>query len=152
NRLVPKRDPNSPKIEDKEMERATKPFMVEGAQMAMEQLKVEISANDERLEMQMRDYRVKTWSANGQAASYEAKTEGDHDLDAWVLAMLGAELNYGLFFDPNAQDRLVEIGFVAGFGTGGGLEAKIEAARANLKANGAPSRTTPKKKDAEWNI
>lgn len=152
NRLVPKRNPNSPKIEDKELERNTKPFMVEGCQIALENSYVEFSADDERLEMQMRDYRVKTWSANGQAASYEAKTEGDHDLDAWVLAMLGIELNYGLFFDPNAQNHLVELCFASGFGVEGGLEAKIEAARANLCAKGIPSRTGPKKTEDEWKV
>lgn len=150
NRLVPKRDPNSPYIDDKELERETKPFMVEGAQIAMEQLKVEISAEDERLEMQMRDYRVKNWSANGQASSYEAKTEGDHDLDAWILSMLGIELNYGLFFDPNAHNRLAQLAYVSSFG--GGVEAKIDAARQRMNSQGVPSRVTKPMKADEWNI
>jgi hypothetical protein len=143
NALVPKRDPDSPFLSDKELERTTKPFMVEGAVMAMEQLKVDIAADDERLEMQMRDYRVKTWSANGQAASYEAKNEGDHDLDAWILAMLGIELNYGLFFDPTAHIRLARLSYVPTFGAA--PQEKIEAARVAAAQRGIGSRSDPQK-------
>jgi hypothetical protein len=149
NALVPKRDPNSPYLADSELERQTKPFMVEGCQIAMEQLKVVFSSEDERLEAQMRDFRVKTYSANGQAQSYEAKTEGDHDLDAWILSMLGIELAWGLFFDAAAHHRLAQLATVSSFGTG--LAGKIAAARARMMQTATPSRVSEPDKEDEWN-
>lgn len=150
NRLVPKRDPNSAYIEDKELKRQTKPFMIEGCQIAMEQSHVEISNEDKRLEAQMRDYRVKTYSANGQAQSYEAKTEGDHDFDAWTLSMLGIELNFGLFFDAKAHQALASVSHLSSFGKG--LDDKIAAVRARMVHTSIPNRVQQPNKQEDMEV
>jgi hypothetical protein len=121
NKLVPNREAGEKKIkgeEDDEIKRRTKPFMVEGAVMAFEQELVELSSDDDKLlDAQMRGYRVKTWSSHGFPASYETDAEsGDHDLDAFMLAMLGIEIEYGLFQTKEAVRRLAQIVHVAGWG------------------------------------
>ena len=122
NKLVPNRTIGETKYkdQDEEIERRTKPFMVEGAVMAFEQEMVEISSEDDKvLEEQIRGYRVKTWSSHGVPASYETDAEsGDHDLDAWMLAMLGVEIEYGLFRTQAAVRRLAQIVHVSGWGLG----------------------------------
>ena len=122
NKLVPNRTIGETKYkdQDEEIERRTKPFMVEGAVMAFEQEMVEISSEDDKvLEAQIRGYRVKTWSSHGVPASYETDAEsGDHDLDAWMLAMLGVEIEYGLFRTQAAVRRLAQIVHVSGWGLG----------------------------------
>jgi len=75
----------------------------------------------------MRGYRVKTWSAHGMPASYETDAEtGDHDHDAWVLAMLGIEINYGLYQTVEAVRRLAQIFHVASWGSGPGMAAPAD--------------------------
>jgi len=41
---------------------------------------------------------------------------GDHDLDAFMLSMLGIELNYGLWHTKETVRRLVQIAHVSGWG------------------------------------
>lgn len=122
NKLVPNREIGERKLktDEDEIKRRTKPFMVEGTVMAFEQELVELSSDDDKLlETQMRGYRVKTWSAHGVPASYETDAEsGDHDLDAFMLAMLGIEIEYGLFRTKEAVRRLAQIVHVAGWGLG----------------------------------
>lgn len=123
NKLVPNREVGEKKTkEDKkkdEESRRTKPFMVEGCVMAMEQEVVDLSKDDDALLIeQMRGYRVKTWSSHGFPASYETDADsGDHDLDAFMLAMLGIEINYGLYRSSETVRRLAQIAHVAGWGT-----------------------------------
>lgn len=126
NKLVPNREPGekkkkSDKDEDEE-KRRTKPFMVEGAVMAFEQEIVELSQEDDKLLVeQMRGYRAKTWSSHGMPASYETDADsGDHDLDAFMLAMLGIEIQYGLYRTVEAVRRLAQVAHVASWGLGGG--------------------------------
>jgi hypothetical protein len=105
---------------DDEEKRRTKPFMVEGAVMALEQGLVELSQEDDKILIdQMRGYRVKTWSAHGMPASYETDSDtGDHDHDAWVLAMLGIEINYGLYQTTESIRRVSQILHVSSWGSG----------------------------------
>jgi hypothetical protein len=121
NRIVPHRDPDSkykPDPKEEELERRTKPFLVEGAVMCFEGNLVHISGQDDKLlEDQIRGYRVKTWSKGGVADTYETDAEsGDHDLDALLLALLGAELKYGLWHTTDVVKRLVQIAHVSGWG------------------------------------
>jgi hypothetical protein len=124
NKLVPNREPGEKKtkesIKEDEEKRRTKPFMVEGAVMALEQELIELSIDDDKILIdQMRGYRVKTWSAHGMPASYETDSDtGDHDHDAWVLAMLGIEINYGLYHTAESVRRLSQIFHVASWGAG----------------------------------
>lgn len=122
NKLVPNREIGEKKRKDDEedIKRRTKPFMVEGAVMALEQELVELSADDDKILIaQMQGYRVKTWSTHGVPASYETDAEtGDHDLDAFMLALLGIEIEFGLFRTKEAVRRLAQIAHVAGWGLG----------------------------------
>ncbi len=102
NKLVPNRGYEK-YIQSRELERRTKPFMVEGAVMCLEDGLFEFSDEDKILDDQLRAYRVKTWSQHGYANTYEAGNVGDHDLDAVMLALLGIELKYGLFANRQAQ-------------------------------------------------
>lgn len=126
NKLVPNRAKGEKirKGEEHEDEekRRTKPFMVEGAVMALEQQLVEISKEDDILLIeQMRGYRIKTWSSHGYPASYQTDSEsGDHDLDAFMLAMLGIEIEYGLYQTSESIHRLAQVMHVAGFGASSG--------------------------------
>jgi len=158
NKLVPNRKVANSKYideEENEIKRRTKPFMVEGAVMAFEQEMVEISAEDDRLlEAQLRGYRVKTWSTHGVPASYETDAEsGDHDLDAFMLAMLGIEIEYGLFRTQEAVRRLAQIVHVSGWGLGPSMPAVMpsslpttqpeEAKSEMARRSGVPTRTLP---------
>ncbi len=88
--------------------------------MALEQELVELDQDDDKVLIeQMRGYRVKTWSSHGMPASYETDAEsGDHDHDAWVLAMLGIEIEYGLYHTQESVRRLAQVMHVAGWGAG----------------------------------
>lgn len=115
NRLVPRRG-NDKYIGEKELERRTKPFMVEGAAMALEQNLFIYSSHDKLLDDQFRAYKVKTWSSHGYANTYDSGNVGDHDLDATMLALLAIELNYGLFYDFNNQRRGLSLSHIPGIG------------------------------------
>jgi hypothetical protein len=134
NRIVPNRDPESkylPDPKDEELKRKTKPFMVEGAVIALEAELVEISREFKLLEEQMRGYRVKTWSKGGAADTYETDSEsGDHDLDAFMLAMLGVELNWGLWHTPETLKRIIKVCHISGWG----LPSTLEVAPGFLSA------------------
>jgi hypothetical protein len=144
NKLVPNREPGekkkkSDKDQDEE-KRRTKPFMVEGAVMAFEQEIVELSTEDDKLLIeQMRGYRVKTWSSHGIPASYETDAEsGDHDLDAFMLAMLGIEIEYGLYHTVESVRRLAQIVHVASWGAGGGLPTAAPARKPTSEVAAGP--------------
>ena len=116
NKLVPNRG-NDKYLQKQELERPTKPFMVEGAQMVLEMGDFEFSDGDTLLEEQLRAYRVKTYSRHGWANTYESRV-GDHDLDALVLALLGVELKFGLTKIADRGPRHSSVEYVAAFGLG----------------------------------
>jgi hypothetical protein len=120
NKLVPKRD-KSKYIEENELERPTKPFMVEGCVMAMESGLIELSRADRPFEEQVRAYRVKNYTKNGWASTYISDV-GDHDLDAWMLAMLGIEIHYGISHVERRQQKVASVSHVGGFGSGDALQ------------------------------
>jgi hypothetical protein len=124
NKLVPNRELGEKKTKKSEKEdietRRTKPFMVEGAVMALEQGIIELSKEDDSLLIeQMRGYKVKSWSAHGTPASYETDADsGDHDLDAFMLALLGIEINYGLYHTNESIRRMAQIVHASTWGIG----------------------------------
>lgn len=104
NHIIPKRGrPKYLKLDEEK--RMTKPFMVEGAVMCLERGLFRFAENDEILDLQLRAYRVKTWSQHGYANTYTSGKEGDHDLDAVMLALLGIELKYGLLSETERVGR-----------------------------------------------
>jgi hypothetical protein len=150
NKLVPNRDPDSKYLpeDDDQLKRATKPFMVEGCVMAFEGELVQFSAEDKLLEEQLRGYRVKNWTKSDVANSYETDSEsGDHDLDAFMIAMLLIELKYGLWHTPETMKRLAQIAHVSGWGIAGSptVAAPSSTAQkilAKQESNHIPSRVT----------
>jgi hypothetical protein len=160
NALVPNRDPDSKYLADPKddlLKRRTKPFMVEGTVMAFEMELVEISKEYPLIEEQIRGYRIKTWTKGGAADTYVTDAEsGDHDLDAFMLSMLGIELNYGLWHTKETIRHLVQIAHVSGWGLPGsqslpGVSRATEPLPTELvrelkrDSSGVKARTTPEK-------
>jgi hypothetical protein len=148
NKLVPNRG-NSKYIDEDEEKRRTKPFMVEGAVMCLENDQFEFSDQDDVLDSQFRAYRVKTWSQHGFANTYDCGKEGDHDLDATMLALLGIELKYGLTAVPQAR-HMAWVAYTGGIGAGpsDNAESATRAAEARQRAqetSAIPSRQVPDK-------
>jgi len=152
NKLVPNRESGEKKVKGEEKEdeekRRTKPFMVEGAVMALEQDLVELSQEDDKVLVdQMRGYRVKTWSTHGMPASYETDSDtGDHDHDAWILAMLGIEINYGLYQTVESVRRLAQIFHVSSWGSGPELTAAVEPQSEDSEAPESVNRRAMRKR------
>lgn len=150
NKLVPNRG-NSKYLDKEEEKRRTKPFMVEGAVMCLENGLFEFSDVDDLLDAQLRAYRVKTWSQHGFANTYEAGREGDHDLDATMLALLGIELKYGLTAVPISQ-RLAQVAYTGGIGAGPNnptenAQRALEARQRAVESSQIPTRQMPEKAD-----
>ena len=119
NRLVPNRNHIEKRTPDDEetFEGRTKPFMVEGCVMAFEMDLVQISNEDRILEEQLRAYKVTNYTPGGVARTFETNKDiGDHDLDAFMLAMMAIELKYGLFHTPDTLKRVAQITYSSGFG------------------------------------
>jgi hypothetical protein len=151
NNIVPRRNPNLraiPKGEEKDEfeKRRTKPYMVDTTVMAFEHHYVEFSDDDHILEEQLRGYRVKTYSVNGWANTYTAEGRvGDHDLDAFMLAMLGVEQKFGLLATKESYQRLATVSYVSTFGVpnssfASGMKQKRELVGAPERSQPAPSR------------
>lgn len=154
NKLVPNRG-NSKYIEGNELERRTKPFMVEGAVMIIEQGLFAYSDIDDILDSQLRAYSVKTWSQHGFANTYSAGYAGDHDLDATMLALLGIELEFGLFHNTRSAS-LSRWGHAASFGGGipstdDQVQSVLEQQERSIRAD-VPSRKVAATEDKDSNI
>jgi hypothetical protein len=150
NAIVPKRDPMARAVpkgkeKDEELQRRTKPFMVEGTVMLFEHRLIEFSDTDALLEEQLRAYRVDKYSVHGYANSYKVEGKcGDHDLDALMLALLGIELTYGLFQNKEAYRRLAQLSHVTTFGTVQANLQQSEAMAQKREIAGMPSRSKPR--------
>ena len=142
NKLAPIRDPNSKYLsDDEELERPTKPFMVDGTVMCLENGLFQFSDEDTLLDEQFRAYRVKNWSSHGYPSSYEVDGDcGDHDLDALMLALLAVEMTYGLFHTADEIKHLVKFVHIGSFGEGSSASTDNR-----LKEAGVPSRTNIQK-------
>jgi hypothetical protein len=152
NRLVPQRgiDGKKPDPKDEDLERRTKPFMVDGAVMTFEHELIEFSDQDTVLDDQLRAYRVNHYSSHGYANTYTTEGKiGDHDLDAFILALLAVEMRYGIFRTEKDVLRLASVLHVGGFGIGetqdlAPHQAPIEAkpfSERRREAAGVPSRS-----------
>lgn len=157
NRLVSNRDPNRsdrylPDPKDTELKRMTKPFMVEGAVLAFEHRLIQFSDTDKTLEDQLRAYRVKSYSPHGFASTYESDSDcGDHDLDAFMLALMAVEQKYGLFASKEIYHRMASFGYVPGWGVpspdAGSSEKIVTITDRKLERAGIPSRQISNKND-----
>lgn len=162
NRLVSNRDPDKqsrylPDPKDEELKRMTKPFMVEGCVIAFEHRLVQFSDDDKILEEQLRAYRVKTYSSHGYANTYEVDGDvGDHDLDAFMLAMMAVEQKYGLFASKESYRRLAQFSYVAGWGVPAPVASTTEKASSimeqKMERAGVPNRQVPHNKNEEYRI
>jgi hypothetical protein len=157
NRLISNRDPNKsnrylPDPKDHELKRMTKPFMVEGAVLAFEHRLIQFSDTDIILEEQLRAYRVKTYSAHGFANTYDVDGgTGDHDLDAFMLALMAVEQKYGLFATKESYRRMASFGYVPGWGVPSPMsvitDKPLSIIEQKLERAGVPSRQIPNKNE-----
>lgn len=162
NRLVSNRDADKttrylPDPKDEELKRMTKPFMVEGAVMAFEHRLVQFSDTDTLLEEQLRSYRVKTYSSHGYANTYESDGDcGDHDLDAFMLAMMAVEQKYGLFASKESYRRMAQFSYVSGWGVpspmASSTDKPVSIIEQKLERAGVPSRQVPHDKNDEYRV
>jgi hypothetical protein len=146
NALVPRvSNPKYINSPDNMVERRTKPFLVEGAVMCLEKGLFAFSEKDSLLEEQFRAYRVKTWSLHGFANTYESRV-GDHDLDALMLALLAAEMKYGIL-EPKVRTHGAGVAFAPAIGTQMPVPDKGNAPPsvrdAMRQSSGIPSRSVP---------
>lgn len=162
NKLVSNRDPDKqtrylPDPKDEELKRPTKPFMVEGAVLAFEHRLVQFSDTDAVLDEQLRAYRVKTYSQHGYANTYETDGDcGDHDLDAFMLALMAVEQKYGLFATKESYRRMASFGYVPGWGVpsyGTAITDKpISVTDQKRERAGVPSRQIDQSKNEEYRL
>jgi hypothetical protein len=162
NRLVPKRDPDKqtrylPDPKDEELKRMTKPFMVEGAVMVFEHRLIQISDLDTLLEEQLRSYRIKTYSSHGYANTYEVDGDcGDHDLDAFMLALMAVEQKYGLFATKEMYKQLASFSYVPGWGVPipnvATTDRPVTVKDVKLERSGVPSRQIDANKNEEYRL
>lgn len=78
-------------VTGEEIKKLMKPFMVENTVRRFERQQVKISIHDEDLYRQLIGYTILKVSAAG-APVYEAGPDGDHDLDAFILALLAFQM------------------------------------------------------------
>lgn len=118
NKLNSKRTLNDSRyINTEEVKRRTKPFMVEGAVMRFEQQLIKFSEDDIILDEQLRGYRVKNYSQNGYANTYTYEAGvGDHDLDAFMLALLAVEMDHGLYSNKDTARKISGVSHVSSWG------------------------------------
>ncbi len=162
NRLISNRDPDKqtrylPDPKDEELKRMTKPFMVEGAVLAFEHRLIQFSDTDTLLEEQLRAYRVKTYSAHGYANSYESDSDvGDHDLDAFMLALMAVEQKYGLFATKESYRRMASFGYIPGWGVPTPVAQitnnPVSIIDQKMERAGIPSRQIPQDKNEEYRL
>jgi hypothetical protein len=149
NKLVPNRthqEKRTPEDDDTFTGR-TKPFMVEGSVMAFEMGLVEISNEDRILEEQLRAYRVTNYTPGGAPRTFETNKDiGDHDLDAFMLALLAIELKYGLWHTPDTIQRIAQIVYAGGFGIPN-YEDLNRKKKIVQEATGSLSRSIPEPKE-----
>lgn len=86
-----------------------KPFMVENAVRRFEQDQIKFSLYDEVLHKQLIGYQINKISAAGVPV-YEAGLDGDHDLDALMLAMLAFQLEMSEFINPKYSTNITFSG------------------------------------------
>lgn len=117
-----------------------KPFIVESTVRFFERQMVQFSSEDEILLKQLHGYSIAKISASGMPV-YEAGPAGDHDLDAFMLAIVALEIELGEY---TKQHFTANIGFSGNFGqsiggqeppsVGGKLVQKPET-RSNITSN-----------------
>lgn len=157
NRLISNRDSTKsdrylPDPKEEELKRMTKPFMVEGTVLAFEHRLVQFSDDDKTLEDQLRAYRVKTYSLHGYANTYESDDNtGDHDLDAFMLAMMAVEQKYGLFATKESYRHMASFGYVPGWGVPSQVistsDKQVSIIDQRMERAGIPSRQVSSKNE-----
>jgi hypothetical protein len=142
NKIVPNRQLAGTRYtNDEEFDRRTKPYLVEGAVMMFEQQLIQFSETDKVLEDQLRSYRVATYAKGGQADTYKTDaTVGDHDLDAFMLALLGVELAHGLYSTPDVHRRRADFTYTGAFGLPTGATSPQQAVEDKKLVVGIPNR------------
>lgn len=86
------------------MKRNTKQYIVENAQKLLEDGRLALhSYEDNDLIVQMKNYHIANKGIRGNIYKPKNKKIGDHDLDAYMLALHGFELFYSGFIKPQVD-------------------------------------------------
>lgn len=101
-------------IDGTPIKKMMKPYMVENLVRRFEQQQIQFSIYDEELHKQLMGYRVGKISASGRPI-YEAGSEGDHALDALMVAALAFQMELSEFVDRKYSAK---IGFSGRIGEG----------------------------------
>jgi hypothetical protein len=100
-----------------------KPYIIESCVRFFEREMIKFSSEDEILLKQLHGYSVSKVSAAGVPV-FESGPSGDHDLDAFVLALVAFEIEMGEY---TKQHFTSTITFSGQFGQGGGTESTSAA-------------------------
>ena len=99
------------------MQRNKKPmknYMVNNSVRVVEEFLLQIPKSEIKLRKQMEGYRIGHISPNGIPRYIGDPKEGDHMLDALMLALLSFHMEYGELVNPNIE--YMDIGSVESFG------------------------------------
>lgn len=90
---------------------AMKPYLVESTVRFFEKEMIHFSSEDEILLKQLHGYNIARVSANG-VPIYEAGPAGDHDLDAFMLAVLALEIELGEYTKQHYSGGIAFAGHI----------------------------------------
>lgn len=98
-------------VTKKPLKRNTKQYMVEYAQKTLEDGKLALSSdNDSELMAQMKNYHIASKGMRGNVYKPKDKKIGDHDLDAFMLALYGFEMFYSGFIKQQVSPYAAVVG------------------------------------------
>jgi hypothetical protein len=86
-----------------------KPYMVEASVRYFERGMISFPSSDDILLKQLHGYNIAKVNASGMPI-YESGPAGDHDLDAFMLALLGLEIEYGEHTSRNYSSSIAFSG------------------------------------------
>lgn len=89
----------------KKVKKPMKPFLVNNSVLVFENNLIDIPESESKLKTQLCTYMIDGYSPAG-APRFKAGEEGDHELDALMLALLGFTLEYSEYIKPNIQSDI----------------------------------------------
>ena len=93
------------------LKRNTKQYIVENTQKLLEDGRLALhDVFDEDLITQMKNYHVANKGVRGNIYKPKNKKIGDHDLDAYMLALYGFEMFYSGFIKPQLDEYAAILG------------------------------------------
>ncbi|MDD3412454.1 MAG: terminase family protein [Lachnospiraceae bacterium] len=120
-----------------------KPYMVETAVRFFERGMIQFPSEDEMLLKQLHGYSIAKVNASGMPV-YEAGPAGDHDIDAFMLALLALEVEFGEHTKQTFSSAIAFSGRI-----GGGSEVMKEEQENNIPATNLAAETAQRPRTPE---